>query len=1108
MINVPTETRVEKVSTAFFALVGCACAIVSWQGGLQAADGQRGTQEVVTERLLDMLDERQMPDVSLWVLERVARDAESYPSLQKETPFRRATALVATSRLETDANKRAKTLDDAEKEIDRFLEGSPAGDQAIAAFTQKGNLLVERGRSKVDQSKRPGEDAKARLAEAVKFFDDAIKSLEGRTKKDEEITTVTNAEDAVLKELRAVDAQLAELQGKTKGDGEESGKGGKKAARKPSDGRLMEQLEERQDSLRGQLLQTRLLVGGAYYEKSRALPTGSKEWKAALEKSAADYKELYDKYRSRGAGLFARYYEGRNYVAIAQAEKDEKEKKKRMEQALLALSDVCGLDGEAGFVPGLRAKAVASTLECWLDMKAYASKEFKDFDDRLQKIALATVPVERLDADWLAMKYRSAVLFERMADAQQDKVKSRPLLQNSKKLALEVAKVNRDYSKEARALLEQLGKSLPDDAAGVAASFESAMDSVRVALSSMMQKQGEAKQAQAAGQAEVVATAAKAAALEREKVIAGIRKALPLAGADDVDAVNQARYMLTFMLYDAKRLHDAATLGTFLADRYPNAKGSRQAAKIAMASLQQLSKDGVPEWREAAKQRCADVAGLIMRTWPEDAESADAAVIAIATATEARDPERLLEILSQVPASSPRRAEVLLRAGGALWRDVLEKRLLEEGARPAADALAGWKRRAAEAIDGGLAAIPPGTPPARTTVAGALARVQMAIEDGDRALAQGLLENPDYGPWTLVNGKDPAYTTGPLAENTLTVALRYFIQAEQLEKAQQAMDKLEAVAGTGDEASAKLTTMYLSMGRDLQSQLDALGAGGKAGSAEALAQATAILGGFEKFLDGVAKRDPKTSSQMWVATTYLSLGSGAGTGSVVPKAKADGYLAKAAETYRRLLEKGGEEIAKFEPSIRLKVANVYRELGKWDEAQEQIDWILSDPKRQNSLDAQIQAAELLQAAGEKSADKAKAEQYLREAIVGRKSGTSVAWGWGGIGNKLARQAFASSDDKALEARAKFFTARLNVAKCRLKRAEIATQDREKLLEMAYNDIAITYKLYPEMGGKGMEKQFDRLLKDVEKTKGNPAPKGLAGLKEAQQAANAPAGAGT
>ncbi|NDC54236.1 MAG: hypothetical protein EBZ74_08045 [Planctomycetia bacterium] len=1075
---------------------------------LAVADEPAPTQEVVARRLIEALDERQMPDVAIWVLDRLAKDPGTSAALQKEVPFRRATALVAVSRLESDAKKRAQILDSAEREIDRFLKESPAGEQAIAAFTQKGNLLVERGRAKVDQSKRAGEDAAARLAEAGAFFDGAIKALEGQTKPDTEIATPTNAEDAVLKELRGVDARLADMKGTSKGDDEDSGKGARRGPRKPSDTRVIEQLEERQDSLRGQLLQTRLLIAGAYYEKSRALAPGSKEWRAALDTSAKDYKELYEKYRSRGAGLFARYYEGRNYWVLAQAEAKPEERKKLAEKALLTLADVRSLDGETGFIPGLRAKAVNSTLECWLDLKKYADKEFKEFDERLQKIVLASVPADRLDADWLGMKYRAGLYLERMADAAQDKAKARPLLQNAKRLALEVAKVNRDYAKEARSLLEQLGKSLPDDAGGVAASFEAAMDAARMSLSTMQQKQGEAKQAQAAGKAADAEAAQKAAAAERDKVIAGIRRAVPLATAEDLDAVNQARYMLTFMLFDARRLHDAAALGTFLAERYPNAKGSRQAAKVAMASLQQLSKDGVPEWRDAAKRRCADVAGLIMRTWPEDAESADAAVIVIATATEARDPERLLQILADVPAASPRRSEVLLRAGSALWRDVLEKRRLEAAVRPPADALAAWKRRAAEAIDEGLQAVPAGAAPSKTAVAGALARVQMALEDGDRDLALRLLEQPGYGPWALVTGKDPAFTTGPLAETALTVALRSFIQADQLDKAQQAMDRLEAAAGTGEEASAKLTDMYRRMGQDLQAQLDELGAEAKAGSPEALTRAATILGGFEKFLDGVAKRDAKVSSQMWVATTYLALGSGAGTGSAVPRAKADGYLEKAAEAYRRLLDKGGEEIAKFEPSIRLKIASVYRELGKWDEALEQIEKVFSDPRRQNSLDGQIQAAELLQAAGEKSADKGKAEQYLKEAIVGRKQGASVIWGWGGIANKLARQAFAGSDEKSLEARNRFFAARLNVAKCRLKRAEVAAQDREKLLEMAYNDVAVTYKLYPEMGGKGMEKQFDRLLKEIEKGRGNPAPKGLAGLREAQQAAGTPPNAGT
>ena len=347
------------------------------------------------------------------------------------------------------------------------------------------------------------------------------------------------------------------------------------------------------------------------------------------------------------------------------------------------------------------------------------------------------------------------------------------------------------------------------------------------------------------------------------------------------------------------------------------------------------------------------------------------------------------------------------------------------------------------------------------------------------------------------------------------MALRFFIQSQQLDKAQQAFDKLEAVAGTGPEATAKLTNMYLSMGRDLQGQLEALaakqqvtpGATQGNGLAESEGTALGILAGFEKFLEGVAKRDAKVASQMWVATTYLSLGSGSGSATVVPRAKASGYLARAAEVYEGLLKRSGasagladgaNEIARFVPSIRLKLASVYRELGRWDEALGHVDWILSDAKRQNSLDAQIQAAELLQVAGEKATDGAASARFLREAIAGRKSQGGVAWGWGGIANRLARQA---ADPKAIDARAKFFTARLNVVRCRLALLAKPGQDRAKLLQMAFNDVAVTYRLYPDLGGDAFRAQFDALLKQIQKERGEASPRGLAELDEPPVAAS-------
>ena len=852
--------------------------------------------------------------------------------------------------------------------------------------------------------------------------------------------------------------------------------------------RQMADLEERQDELRALLLKTRLLIAGAYYEKSRALEPASKEWEAALTESAKQYKELYEKYRTRGAGLFARYYEGRNYVVLG-----------KRKEALASLADIRGLDGE-GIIPGLRAKAINSSLECWLE-----DKKYDEFDDRLLKLSLAPLTSDRIDHDWLGMKYRAALLLEKRAAAIPDKEKAKraTLLRDAKRLAMEVAKVNKDFGAESKALLAELGKQVPDDLDDGAATFEAAMDSARAGLASMQARQAELKQADAAKNEAAMETARKELAADRAKTIANLRRAMPLAGPDDLEGLNQARYLLTYLFYEDQRLHDAATLGEFLVKRYPGAKGSQQAARIAMASWQQLQKQAVAGWADEAKEKCVETAEAIMRTWPDRPEAADAAVIAIAAATEAREPERIVEIMAKVPASSPRRAEVLLRAGGALWREVQEKSRLDEAARPPAATLAGWRAQAAKAIDDGLAGMAAGTGPTVVSVAAALARVQMAMEDGDNDRVKSLLEHPVYGPWKVLNGGDQAYSHGALATATATASLRYFIETEQSDNAVQAMKKLEELAGpAGTDASAKLTAMYQAMGRDLQAQLMNLASGPTAGTPQAQARAAAILTGFEKFLEGVAK-DPKLSSQMWAATTYLNLGSGEGTGSAVPKAKAEGYLDRAAAIYEGLLSKGGPEIAKFEPSIRLKMANVYKEREKWDEAKKQIDWILSEKKRQNTLEFQIQAAELLQQAAAKATDRAKQADFYGKAISGYKlrgdAGEIWGWGWAVISNRLEPQAFAGSDEKAMEARRRFFQARLNAVKCRMEKAEALPQEREKELQKAADYVELTFKMHPDLGGPDTRKAFDKLLKEIEKRLGRPA-RGVDGLKQSSEAA--------
>jgi tetratricopeptide (TPR) repeat protein len=386
-------------------------------------------------------------------------------------------------------------------------------------------------------------------------------------------------------------------------------------------------------------------------------------------------------------------------------------------------------------------------------------------------------------------------------------------------------------------------------------------------------------------------------------------------------------------------------------------------------------------------------------------------------------------------------------------------------------------------------------------------------------VGQEVLERPVYGPWTVVNDPQaaPALGQGSFAEAVYTVALQCFIEAEQLAKAEEAMKGLERLAGDGEEASAKLTAMYFTMGRNLQGQLGSQAQAANNGDANAAQKAAVTLAGFETFLERLAGRDKKVSSQMWIATTYLSLGSGKDMGRIVPQDKAEQYLDRAAAVYAGLLKKKDDqtapqaerdEITTFEPSIRLRMASIFKERGKWDEALEQIDWILKDPKRQNSLDTQVQAAELLQAAGLEAAGEnpGRAEALLKEAIVGRKQGGSVIWGWNGLANKLSRQASAGTDEKSLRSRTLFFESRLAVAACLLDRAKLPGKPKEQadeLLGKAVTAISTTRKMYPDLGGDAMAARYEKVLKDTQKKQGTVNPRGFAELDD-QAAARAAA----
>jgi len=1168
-----------------------AAVVATGSSRARAASAHESTMLALAQQLQD----RDLPDVMLWVIEQAAASPECSAETRRRLDFLKGSALAGQSRTAADPDARERLLDEAERAIDAFLASSPDDDTAIAAFTQKGNLLVERGRICLARVERPGADRIGLTKAAAGFFDQAITTLRPSAspgQADAPSPPVT-AEDAVLRALRGVDAELerirlplqeirteheaktaelapiqkeiAALDGQIRQKqadvpmiqaelvevqkipsarsrpltpkevqdrrilagqltarlqtviGEIAALEAKRlkpeaqlrrvtaertriskqmaAAEKPLEKELELPLQ-RQEQLRTKLLQTRLMVAEAWFEKSKAYPADSPEWKAALGESLRLNHELAEKYATLGVGSVGRLNEGRCQALLGDRD-----------AAVATLAPLFTLEAAPGqpLSPlglSLKTKALGIALSCWLEDGRYGEvtgptpfEVDKYRGNPHLRFALTPVKEGRMTAEMAAVKVRTAELLvaRARAGAVQEPAAVKLLEADAATLAREVSAARRDFAKEARELATALGKNLGP----VADDFPTKLAVAQAAFRDFQEAEAAAKAVRTDGAAPAAAGERSVAA--RDEALAALRAALALGEEDasaDEAAVNQVRSMLAFVLYEARAFTEAAAVGTLLVRDHPNAASSRQAARVALASLQALAAEGPAD----AKTRLGELATLVVTRWPDGPEAADATTVLVGLAGEAHDADALVGFVERMHPSIPRRPELLLRAAVGLRQEAESRRQRGEIA-----AAASCRAAALRALDEALPAIeaagslPDGPTAGKVIVTAAVMRAQLALGDGDLPLALAVLTNPVYGPWTLASSETaPVFMEGPLATTTLTVALNAFVEAQRFDAARQAMELLERAAA-GGEGAARLTAMYRSLGKGLQDRLEQLTA---AGGGDAVVRAAPLLVGFESFLDGVARRDPATAAQLWVATTYQTLGSG--TSAVVPRAKAGQYLERAAEAYGRLLARLDQsdleaaeaaELRRFEPTVRLRIAALARERGRWDEAQKQIDALLADPLRQNWLDAQVEAAELLLAAGraaKAAGDAATADVRLREAAAGR-SGASVIWGWGAIATKVSRQAFDGADAKAMQARDLFFRARLKVAEALLLRAETKASPTERTtaLEAAETSITMTRKLYPDLGGPVMQSRFENLLKTVQTALGKPAD-GFAG----------------
>ncbi len=992
--------------------------------------------EEEASRFLEALRSLGYYDLALDYVQQM-RTSPLCPKAFKETIDYEAGRLLIRNAV-TAGTLREQRLEEAQQAFDAFIKAHPSHPLSADAALQLANVLVEKGKLRAELAAQPGKKAAEKtklLGEARALYQEALKAFERAEKRAYELAKRLEQE-------------------------------AKQDPRKESD----------RDDARRELLRARLSVAGVIYDIGKTYPSKSKEYKDRLADAGKRYGELFEKYQDYAAGLYAGMRQGVVFRDLGQTDK-----------AVERFKRICALlQGTEGDARTLANQALAELVETYVDPKL---KRKKHLD------ALAAVdawmeqarPGEESSEEGLRIRLLAGRAALELAESlpEKEQKRRRQLAATARKHLEFVARFYGPLQREARTLLTHDLIGQQAETGEEPTNYEEAKQRADFAWATLVINQG--KLAQATDPKQRKELEAETNTL-RDDAFRFYRLALRLQTPRvSIDEVNLIRLRLAYLHWLRREYLDAAILGEFLAKNYPQAVGTKQAAEIAVKAyrvLYQLSQDPKPE-RQFEVQHMRQMADLICRIWPDQPEADEARMMLLDTAVDNRDLAEADRILSQIPEDSPRRGEAELRVGQALWALYVTESAKEGDERPPQEQLDQLVQKAQQTLEQGIArmrkAVDQGGKPDYTLAYSVLSLANILLGAGQSEEAARWLDDPKIGPVPLVEAKDPVTDRGNFRVETYKAALRAYVGAQQLEKAEKAMKSLEElVAESGDaEAARRLTQIYIVLGRELQDTLKRLRQENKAEEAEKVAA------GFELFLSRIKDRQEGNtfSSLNWVAETFYNLGASMDPGTGPMPDKARQYYNSAAETYLQILKRiKADESGTFAPAgaalaAQVRLAACLRSVGLYDKAMKLLLALLK--QKETRVNVQIEAARTYQ----EWADRGEKPAYFERAIAGgRKGDERLVWGWIGIARRVAP--YPKFQDT-------FHEAWYNVAFCRMKLA--LTQkgaQRSETLKKAEMDILRVHQLYPEMGGEEMFAKYDALLKKIQKFRGVTQPAGL------------------
>lgn len=837
----------------------------------------------------------------------------------------------------------------------------------------------------------------------------------------------------------------------------------------------------------GRFLAGKILINLAKMDLAKTYPNNSKEFKDGLTTVAKDFQDLARKYANYTAGFEAKLYAAKTYKDLGD-----------FKTARALLGELNTLQGDE-FLK-IRTESLLLALEMNL-----ADKKPENYLDSINRAKgwNETVPATaKISRDGQRIFLLGAKNFIAYADTvKENKADYDRAMRDAGVFLRQIRPTYPQIAREAQELLRSIGavrvnKEDPENFEQAKEFAEDDWKDFVIAFSEYQEAKDDTREA------------AKTRLMELgEACLKSFNRAINMREAETPMAeVNALRLNLVRVYWFQGQILEAALLADYLAQRYSGVPDADKTAVMAVRLYRQMFVEDKQAGHDvsAVAYKLDRLCDFILKRWEGQEVTGEVQLLQIETAIDNGDIEEARKLLAQTMEGTPQRVSAELKIGQSLWNRYASLSRLPEGAegkptKKELDALlADAKKQLTVGLEGKSKLIKDGKIKVdATSIQCALALGQICVNAGESDDAIKWLNDPSVGPLYLVANPPGTVSVELLKGMQLgatMLVLRAYVATENLDKAEETMNQLEAAIREQDADEQKLTQIYVSLGRQLENRLKELGEAGELDQAEKVAQ------GFELFLKRIKDRDKANSFQSiyWVADTFYRLGSGMKS---VPDQAAK-YYREAGGTYVGILKRVDEE-PEWAPeraadTIKARLAESLRCVAPYRETKEQklltfemameyITQLLGESE--GRIDLQIEAALTLEAWGKDDPKK------LMQAVAGINASIrddvkyGPVWGWNGLIKRTSQNV-----DRFAEF---YYDAYLSKFRCVLEiaRGEKDRKKKENYLNNLERDMTGLVMMRPQLGGPEWFAQFDQVYKSLERAKGSNRPGGLKELLE-------------